>query len=126
MKIFIGFVIFVCLAFPVFSQSQNPNADLFSALSGSMESSVSRSTAILADYDSKSNNDGNFKMYSSYKKRYDAIVKALRESEGRMDLLFRTGDRADYVKRERDNYNDLLAQLQSVKTEYDTWLRTVQ
>ena len=130
MKIFIraviGFAIFVCLAFPAFSQSQSPNADLFSALSDSLDSSISRSTSVLADYDSWSGNDGDFKMYSSFKKRYDDIVKALKESEGKMDLLHRTYDRADYVKRERDNYDDLLTQLKAVKTDYDTWLRTIQ
>ena len=126
MKIFIGFVIFVCLAFPVFSQSQSPYADQFNGLSESLEAAISRSTSVLADYDSRSNNDGDFKMYSSFKKRYDDIIKALRESEAQMDLLHRTYDRADYIKKERDNYNDLLTQLQSVKTEYDSWLRTVQ
>jgi len=126
MKVFIGFVIFICLAFPVFSQSQSPHADEFSALSDSLDSSISRSTTVLADYDSWSSNDGDFKMYSSFKKRYNDIVKALRESEAKMDLLHRTFDRADYVKKERDNYDDLLTQLKSVKTDYDAWLRTVQ
>ena len=126
MKVFIGFVIFVCLAFPAFSQSQSPNADLFSALSNSLDSSISRSTSVLADYDSWSNDDGNFKMYSSYKKQYNDIVKSLRESEARMDLLHRTYDRADHIKRERDNYNDLLTQLQAVKDAYDNWLSTVR
>jgi hypothetical protein len=126
MKVFIGFVIFVCLAFPVFSQSQSPNADLFSALSNSLDSSISRSTSVLADYDSWSSTDGDFKMYSSYKKRYDDIVKALKDSEAKMDLLHRTYDRADYVKKERDNYDDLLTQLKTVKSEYDTWLGTIR
>jgi hypothetical protein len=122
----IGFVIFVCLAFPVFSQSQSPYAEEFSDLSGSLEAAISRSTAILADYDTKSGDDGDYKIYSSYRKRYDDIVKALRESEAKMDLLFRTSDRADYVKKERDNYDALLNQLQTVKSEYDTWLSTVR
>ena len=126
MKVFIGFVIFVCLAFPVFSQSESPHADDFNALSNSLDSSISRSTTVLANYDSWSSNDGEFKMYSSFKKRYDDTVKALRDSEAKMDLLHRTYDRADYVKRERDNYEDLLNQLKTVKTEYDSWLSTVQ
>ena len=126
MKILLGFVIFICLAFPAFSQSQSPNADLFNALSQSIESSVSRSTSVLADYDSRSNNDGDFKMYSSFKKRYDDIMKALRESEAQMALLFRTYDRTDYIKKERDNYDDLLTQLKAVKDEYDNWLSTIR
>jgi len=129
MKIFsravIGFVIFVCLAFPVFSQSKVPEVD-FNELGESMDSSISYSTDMLAYYDSSINDDGNFKVYSSFRKRYDDLVKALRESEARMNLLYRTYDRSDHVKRERDNYNDLLTQLQAMKSDYDAWLRTVR
>ena len=129
MKVFMVFFIFACFAFPVFSQSQNtpnPDMDRFNALSESMDSSVTRSTGILAGYDSMTNNDGEYKMYASYKKRYDDLVKALRESEAKMGLLVRTHDHANNVKNERDTYDDLLNQLQAVKTEYDGWLRTVQ
>jgi hypothetical protein len=129
MKIFIramiGIAIFVCFAFPVFSQSLLPEVD-FNELSASMNDSISRSTDKLAEFDSYLNDDGNFKVYSSYRKRYDDLVKALGESEVRMNLLYRTSERSDHVKKERDNYNDLLAQLQAVKTEYDAWLRTVR
>jgi len=129
MKIFIramvGFVIFVCLAFPVFSQSKTPEVD-FNELSQSIDSSISYSTDMLAYYDSSLNDDGNFKAYSSFKKRYDDLVKALRESEARMNLLYRTFERSDHMKKERDNYNDLLTQLQAVKSDYDAWLRTIR
>jgi len=126
MKVFIGFIIFVCLTFPVFSQNQTTNADLFSALSASMESSISRSTTTLAGYDSTTGNDGDFKVFADYKKRYNALVVALSESEVRMGLLLRTHDRADFVKKERDNYDNLLTQLKTMKDEYDSWVRTVQ
>ena len=124
MKVFFGVVIFVCLAFPAFSQS--PNADLFNDLSESMEGSVSRSTSVLAEFDSRNNNNDDFRMYSSFRKRYDDLLRALRDSEGRMALLYRTNERADFVRRERDTYDDLLTQLQVMKAEYDSWLRTVQ
>jgi hypothetical protein len=122
----IGFVIFVCLAFPVFSQSQSPNLDLFNTLSDTIDGSITRSTSMLAEFDSRLTNDGDFKIYSSFRKRYDDLVKALRESEARMDLLYRTYDRTDHVRKERDNYNVLLSQLQTVKSEYDAWLRTIR
>ena len=129
MKIFIravtGFVIFVCLTFPAFSQAKTPDVD-FNELSDAMDSSISRSTSVLAEFDANLNDDGNFKAYSSFRKRYDDLVKALRESEARMDLLYRTYDRSDHVRRERDTYNDLLTQLQAVKSEYDAWLRTIR
>ena len=130
MKIFIraviGFVIFVCLAFPAFSQSQSPDIDQFNSLSDSMDSSITRSTSMLADYDSRLTDDGDFKIFSSYRKRYNDLITAIRESEARMDLLDRTNERTDHVRRERDNYNDLLSQLQTVKSDYDNWLRTVR
>ena len=124
MKIFIGFVIFICLAFPAFSQ--NSNAERFSDLSESLDSAISRSTAMLADYDSRSSDNGDFRMYSSFKKRYDELVRDLRASEIKMAQLFRTNDRVSYIKEERDNYNRLLTELQGVKAEYDSWLQTVQ
>ena len=124
MKVFFGVAIFVCLAFPAFSQS--PNADLFDALGDSMENSVSRSISVLADYDSRNTNNDDFRMYSDFKKRYEDLLRAIRSSEIRMDLLYRTNDRAEIVRRERDNYDDLLTQLQVMKAEYDSWLRTIQ
>ena len=124
MKIFMGFVILTCLAFPVFSQSSD--TDRFAELSGSMDAAISRSTDMLAAYDSRSSDDGDIRMYSSYKKRFDDLVRDLRESELKMAQLFRTNDRVVYIREERDNYNRLLSELQSVKAEYDGWLRTVQ
>ena len=129
MKIFIramiGIAIFVCLAFPVFSQNVIPEVE-FNELSTSMDNTITRSTSTLAEFDSYLNDDGHFKVFSSYKKKYDDLVKALRESEARMNLLYRTNERSDHVRKERDNYNDLLTQLQAVKSDYDAWLRTVR
>ena len=125
MKIFMGLLIIACLAFPVFSQDQNQRTD-YTELGEPLEAAISRSTEMLASFDSWSNNDENTKMYSSFRKRYDDLVVALRESEARMGLLFRTYSRADYVKKERDLYDGLLTQLKTVKSEYDNWLSTVQ
>ena len=124
MKIFIGVMIFTCLAaFPVFSQ--DTDAERYKALSDSMGSSVSRSTDRLANYDSMSGDDGSLRTYSLYRKRHDELVSALRESEIKLDRLFRTNDRTRFIKQERDNYERLLVELQSVKSEYDAWLSTV-
>jgi hypothetical protein len=125
MKIFMGFFIFACLAFPVFSQTQNQRTD-YTELGEPLETEISRSTDMLASFDSWSNNDENTKMYSAFRKRYDDLVIALRESEARMGLLFRTYSRADHVKIERDTYEGLLNELKEVKSNYDNWLSTVQ
>ena len=130
MRIFIGFVIFACLAFPVFSQSQNSQdtdpMERFDALSESLDSSITRSTSMLADYDLMLTDNGNLKMFSSYRKRYEELLTALKESEAKMDLLDRTNERTDYVRRERDNYDSLLTELKTIKTDYDNWLSTIR
>jgi hypothetical protein len=91
-----------------------------------MEAAISRSADMLAAYDSRSSDDGDIRMYSSYKKRYDDLVRDLRESELKMAQLFRTNDRVGYIREERDNYDRLLTELRSVKADYDNWLKTVQ
>ena len=124
MKIFIGFVIFSCLAFPAFSQS--PSVQRFRTLSESMGTTITRSNTALADFDERSGNDGTFRAFTSYRVKYDDLVVALQESEHRMNLLLRSNDRFENIKQERDRYDSLIRQLEAVKTEYDNWLRTVQ
>ena len=124
MKILISAVIFTCLVFPVFSQSTG--VEQFRALGDTMDRSISRSSDTLADFDSRSLDDGTLRMYSSFRKRHNDLVAALRESELRMAHFFRTNDRVSYIKEERDNYERLLTELQALKSDYDTWMRTIQ
>jgi hypothetical protein len=70
--------------------------------------------------------NGDVKNYTSFKVRYDVLVRALQESEARLNFLLRSNDRIEYIREERDNYQSLITQLQALRTEYDTWLRTVQ
>ena len=124
MRFFIIFSILVCIAFPAFSQ--NASQQRFSALSDSMGTTISRSNETLADYDSHITDNGNIRMYTEYKKRYEFFVQALRDSEGRMDLLFRTNDRTSRQLEERNTYENLIQQLQAIKTDYDNFVRTVR
>ena len=124
MKIFIGVVIFLSLVFPVFSQSTD--AERFKELSESMESSISKSTDILADFDSRAADDGAIRTFSSYRRKHDELVTALKESELKIEHLFRTNDRVSYIRTERNNYERLLTELEAMKSEYDAWLRSVQ
>ena len=124
MKIFIGVVIFTCLVFPVFSQ--NSDTQRFKDLSDSMDKSVSRSTDTLADFDSRSADDGTLRMFSSYRIKHNELVASLRESQLKIEHLFRTQDRVSYIRTERDNYERLLKELEAMKSEYDDWLKTVQ
>ena len=124
MRVFIGFIIFTCLAFPGFSQ--NARSQRVKALSDSMGTAVTRGTATLADFDSRTGDDGQIKVYTDYRRKFGDLSKAMQDSEDKLNFLLRTNDRARFIKEERDNYDDLLKQLQTMKSDYDTWLRTVQ
>ena len=124
MKILISVVILTCLAFPVFAQ--NSDAERFRTLSETMDRSISRSADTLADFDTRATDDSNLRTFSYYRRKHTELVSALRESQLRLEQLFRTKDRAAYVKQERDNYERLLIELQSMKSDYDVWLRTIQ
>jgi len=123
MKYFAVFVILVGLAFPVFSQNTALNRR-FTALSDSMNSTISSSTATLADFNSQIKEDGEIKMYTSFLRKYNYLAKALQDSESKLNLLLRTNDRTVYITDERDNYEDLLKQLQSVKSDFDTYVKS--
>ena len=124
MKIFLGAVIFACLVFPVFSQ--NSNTQRFQALGDSMDRTISVSTATLADFDSRTSDDGVLRMYSSFRQRHDELMAALIVSQQKIEQLLRTNDRTSYIRTERDNFDRLLKELVAVKADYDNWLRTVQ
>jgi len=121
MKIFITFTILICLAFPVFSQSAS--SDRFKALSDSMGRTISNTTANLEDYDEQLKDNGNIRTFAFYNRRHETLRQALAESERRLDLLIRTNDRRAVIREERDNYERLLRNLETLKSDYDSWQR---
>ena len=125
MKKLVIVVVFACFAFPVFSQNTT-HQQRFNALSDSMGATISRSNDNLADYDSHLKDNGDIRVYASYKKKYEFLVKSLQESEGKMDLLFRSNDRTSYIQEERNHYEKLIQQLQATKSDYDNFVRTVR
>jgi hypothetical protein len=125
MKYFAFFVVLVSLAFPVFAQN-TAHAQRLNALSESMGNTISRSSATLADFDSQIKENADVKVYTSYVRKYGALSDALDESEYKLKLLLRTNDRNNYVAEERDNYESILNQLQSVKSDFDTYLRSAR
>jgi len=124
MRFFAVFVLLLCIVFPVFSQSSG--VQKFSAMGNSMGGTLTRSNTRLSYYDSMIKDNGNNKVYTAYKEKYDFLVSSLNESEARLNLLLRTNDRTIVIKEERNNYEDLINQLQSLKSEYDGWVKTVQ
>ena len=124
MRFFAVFILLLCLVFPVFSQSQG--AQRYSALGDSIGSTLTRSNSKLANYNSLIKDDGSNKVYTNYKRKFEYLLTALSESEARLNLLLRTNDRSAIITEERDNYEDLIKQLQALKTEYDNWVKTAQ
>ena len=124
MKIILTSLVLFFLAFPVFAQSAT--AQRHRALSEAMGQSVTRSTATLADFDSRMRDDGTIRVFTTYIRRFESLTGALRDSEIRLDFLLRANAPSEGIQTERDNYERLLRELESVRTEYDNWLRTVQ
>jgi len=124
MKFFITFVILVCVVFPGFSQSAS--SDRFKALSDSMDRTINSSSSKLESYDELSLDSSNTNTFMRYNRRHEVLKEALGDSESRLDLLIRTNDRPSLIREERDNYENLLNNVKSLKSDYDSWLRSVQ
>ena len=124
MKFFAAFIIFTWLAIPVFSQ--NANTQRWKSLGDSITRTASNSKDKLADYDDQISDDGNTKNYTSYKRKYESLSRALNESEARLDLLIRTNDRHSKIVKERDNYERLGKQMDALQSDYDNWLQKTQ
>ena len=123
MKSLVIFALFLSLAFPVFSQDSN---QLFRTLSDSMGQTITRSTSRLAAFEERMNINGHTRDFSEFRLRFEALLIALRDSEERMDLLLRSNARFADIQRERDIYQKLIRDLESIKTEYDNWLRNIR
>ena len=124
MKPFFLFIFFVCFGLPCFSQ--NANSERFKGLSDNMGRTLENSKANLEDFDQDAGDSKNMRSYSHYRDRYESLSTALRDSEQRLDKLIRTYDRTERIKTERDQYAELIQTLESTKTDYDNWLKSVQ
>jgi hypothetical protein len=91
-----------------------------------MGKNLSASNSNLQYYDEVISDTGDTKTYTDYYRRFEIVAKALNESESRLDLLIRSNDRPNRIKDERDYYERLIKQMDALKAEYDSWLRTVQ
>jgi len=123
MKYFAVFFILVGLAFPVFAQN-TALAQRLNALSESMGTSVTRATETLQDFDVQIKDKKEMAIYTSYLNRYGYLVSALQESEGRFKLLIRTNDRNRNIEEERDTFEAFIKQLQTVKSDFDSYLKS--
>ena len=125
MKGLIIFALLVCPVFMVFSQ-QDPNAPKFKDLSDSMGTTLSSSNSTLGNFDLKMSNNDHFYTFTSYKVQHDKLVKALRESEVRLNRLITANAPESSRKEERNRYERLIKKVESLKSDYDKWLQSVQ
>ena len=124
MKVFIVFVLFACFTFPAFSQATN--AQRFRALGDAMATTLTRSNAALADFDSRANDDGSVRRYVNFLGQYNALARALSESDRRLNFLLTANAHRNDIAEEHTNFEELLRRMEALKNEYDSWLRTVQ
>jgi len=124
MKYFVAFAIFICVAFPGFSQ--NARSQRFKDLGDSMGRTLNASNSKLENYDQDTADSGNTRTYTSYNRKHEFLKNALNQSEMKLDLLIRTNDKPAYIKEERDHYESLIKQLDALKSDYDAWLQSIQ
>jgi len=127
MKYFAVLVILAGLAFPVFAQNTTQNSAItrrYTALGDSMNATITKSTSTLADFNSQIKDNGDIKIYTTYLGKYNYLAKELQDSESKLNLLLRTNDRTAFILEERDNYEELIKQLQSVKSDFDTYVKS--
>ena len=123
MKPFFVLAFLIFMVSPGFSQSKA--ADRFKALSDAMGRTLEASNANMESYDQDAAAAENMKTYLRYRRKYESLVNALKSSESRMDLYFRTNDKPDVIIEERDKYENYVKQLEDTKSDYDSWLKDV-
>jgi hypothetical protein len=123
MKYFAVLVIFAGLTFPVFAQN-TALAQRLNTLSESMGTTVSKSSSILEDFDSQIKDNKDVVVYTNYVRLYNFLASELKESEQKLNLLLRSNDRTAYIAAERDNYESIIKRLQSLKTDFDAYLKS--
>ena len=124
MKGLICLIAFICFAFPAFAQASN--AQRFRALADSIDRTLTRSNDALADFDSRVTDYGTEKRYADYLGQFRFLDQALQNSEARLNFLLRNNAHRVQIGEEHINYERLLGSLEALKSDYDTWLRTVQ
>ena len=124
MKYLAVFILFICLPITVFSQDAKNQR--FQALSDAMANTVTTSTSNLEHYDDLIHDDGNTKNYLEYARKHRSLLKALNESETRLNFSIRTNGAYGTIRDERNKYEGLVHQAEDLKANYDEWLKNVR
>jgi len=124
MKLIVFSIFLFVFAFPAFSQSAN--IQRYRALGDTINSTLERSTAALADFDSRIRDDGTTVRYTRFLRQHTDLNSALRESHWMLNFYLNGNAHRTLIDEEHLNFKNLINQLEALKTEYDAWLRTVQ
>ena len=125
MKIIFGIIIFTCLSLPVFSQ-QIDQSQRVRNLSDSIDTTMTRSNNNLRAFDELISEGENTVTFSTFRRWHESLSHALSESELRLHYLIRTNSRVADIREERANYQRLINELETVRSEYNTYMRSVQ
>ena len=123
MKFIFGIIIFTCLSLPVFSQD---NTQRIRNLSDSIDTTLTRSTNNLRAFDQLLDLGEDTVTYSMFRRRHELLTYDLSESELRLHYLIRTNSRISDIREERNNYERLIKELETVRSEYDAYMRNRQ
>jgi len=124
MKLLFVSIILFALTFPAFSQAAN--VQRYRALGDAIGVTLDRGTAALADFDSRVRDDGTTLRYTRFLRQHMDLTRALRDSEWMLNFLLNGNAHPNVIHEEYANFQDLIEQMQTLRTEYDAWLRTVQ
>ena len=133
MKKFVVFILFICLPFMVFSQSnrnnqntkspQEINKQRYQTLGDEIGRTADTSSTNLKNYDDLVLDNGQTRNYLEFQRRHRSLTKALKEKEDRLDFEIKTNGRSDTIREERDKYEVLVQRAEDLKSEYDEWVK---
>jgi len=124
MKLLFFTIILFAFTFSAFSQAAN--IQRYRALGDAIGLTLERGNAALEDFNSRVRDDGTTLRYTRFLRQHRDLANALHDSEWRLNFLLRGSAHRTLITEEHANFEDLIRQLDALKTEYDNWLRTVQ
>ena len=128
MKFIFGIIIFTCLSLPVYSQRQIQvdNTQRNNNFGNSIDTVLTRSNNNLRAFDALIDAGRDSITFSELRRRYESLANALFESELHLHFLIRSNSRIADIRGERENYQRLITDLETLKTDFETYLRTAQ
>ena len=124
MRILVIAILFAGLLVPIFGQ--DANAPLYRSLNESINSTYASSSSRLRGFDNEIVYNAQGKAYGLFKQRYEALSRALQDSEIKLSRLIQLHDTPANIEDARKEFETLVKQLEQVKNEYDAWFKTLK